>query len=74
MFLGDIFISSSSGMTTFKSVHANTPLTNTSNTSIIAGSVTSVLVVIILVVLGIIFWRKQIKFGMTFHNNIFAFL
>lgn len=87
MFLNDIFISSSSRMTTSKrvnastsltekttlaSIHANKPLTHTSNTSIIIESVTSVVFVILLVVLGIIFWRKKRKFGIS--NNIFSFL
>lgn len=60
-------ISRSTNTTTSTSVHANTPLTNT---SIVAGSVTSVLFVILLVVLGLVFWIKKKKNSMTFPNNI----
>lgn len=51
----------------FSSVHANTIQTqfNTSETSIITGYVTPVVVVILLAFLGNILWRKERTFGMT---------
>lgn len=49
--------------TTSSSVHANIPVT--SDASNIAGPLLSALVVILLVVLGIFFWRKK-KLGMQY--------
>lgn len=53
--------------TTSSSVHANTPVT--SDASIIAGSLISALVVILLVVLGIFSWRKK-KLGMQYTISV----
>lgn len=39
---------------------------STSLTSIVAGSVASVFVVILLIILGIIFWRKKKPLGMIY--------
>lgn len=50
--------------TTSSSVNANTPVT--SDTSIIAGPLISALVVILLIALGIIFWRKRNLSGMQY--------
>lgn len=55
----DIKMYYSTGMTTSTSSLANTPMSDTSGTSTIAVAVSSVLVVILLVVLGIILWRKK---------------
>lgn len=52
--------------TTSSSVHANTPVPDTSHSSTIAGYLISAVVVILLVVLGIIFWRKKKLFGMQY--------
>lgn len=53
--------------TTSFSVHASTPFPDTST---IAVAVTSVIVVILLVVLGIILWRKKRLFGMQYSISI----
>lgn len=52
--------------TTSSSVYANTPFPDTSETSTIAVAVLSALVIILLVVLGIILWRKRRPFGMQY--------
>lgn len=49
---------------------ASTILTNTSNTSTIAGSVTLALAVILLAILGFIFWRKKRRF--VFNDCLFG--
>lgn len=50
--------------TTSSSVH--TPVPDTSETFIIAFAVSSVFVIILLVVLGIILWREKKRFGMQY--------
>lgn len=68
-------MSYSTGMTTSTSPLANTPMSDTSETSTIAVAVSSVLVVILLVALGIILWRKKghgilkILHNETFYEN-----
>lgn len=57
-------------MTTSTGPLANTPMSDTSDNSIIAGTLISVFGVILLGVLGFILWRKKIRFGMTYINNI----
>lgn len=57
-------------MTTSTGPLANTPMSDTSDNSIIAGLVVSVFVVILLGILGFILWRKKRLFGMTYTNNI----
>lgn len=57
-------------MTTSTSPHANTPMSDTSDNSIIAVAVSLVIVVILLVVLGIILWRKKRLFGMQYFISI----
>lgn len=52
-------MSYSTGMTTSTSSLADTPMSETYETSTIAVAVSSVLAVILLVVLGIILWRKK---------------
>lgn len=68
-------MSYSTGMTTSTSSIANTTMSDTSETSTIAVAVSSVLVVILLVALGIILWRKKghgilkILHNVTFYEN-----
>lgn len=57
-------------MTTSTSPLANTPMLDTSDNSIIAVAVSLVIVVILLVVLGIILWRKKRLFGMQYFISI----
>lgn len=60
-------MSSRTSRTTSSSVHANTPVT--SDASTIAGSLTPALVVILLVVLGILSWKKK-KLGMQYTISV----
>lgn len=62
--------SDSTSMTTSTSVHGNTTLLDTSKTSVIAGSVVSVILVILLAILGVFLWRKKRPLGMTYINNV----
>lgn len=57
--------------TTSSNVHANTRIPDASDTFTIAGVVISVLV-ILLVILGIIFWKKKKLFGMQNTITIIA--
>lgn len=57
-------------MTTSTASHASTPMSDTSDNSIIAGSVITVFAVILLGILGFILWRKKRLFGMTYTNNL----
>lgn len=59
-------------MTTSTSPLANAPMSDTSDTSNIAGAVSSVLVVILLVVLGFFFWKKKKLFGMQYSITIIS--
>lgn len=58
-------------MNTSSTVHANNNFIKTSNTSTIAGSVTSVLVATVLAILVLIFCRKKKTFG-KIHSFMFC--
>lgn len=60
-----------SSTTTSPNVHANTPVLDTTDTSTIAVAVSSVLVVILLVVLGIILWRKKKTIWYAIFDNFY---